>query len=71
MSPELLEGKPYDYMTDLWSLGCIIFEVLTGETPFYTNSIIHLAKLIKHRNIKWPSFLSPDCVSFLDVSNFF
>lgn len=61
MSPELLDGKPYDYMADLWSLGCILYELVAGETPFFTHSIIHLARLIKHRNIKWPSYLSPEC----------
>lgn len=68
MSPELLEGKPYDHLADLWSLGCIIYESLAGEPPFYTSSILHLVRLIRHGRIKWPSFLTPECYSFLDVS---
>uniref|UniRef100_A0A336MIK8 non-specific serine/threonine protein kinase n=1 Tax=Culicoides sonorensis TaxID=179676 RepID=A0A336MIK8_CULSO len=66
MSPELLEGKPYDHLADLWSLGCIIYEALAGEPPFYTTSILHLVRLIRHGRIKWPSFLSQECYSFLD-----
>lgn len=70
MSPELLEGKPYDHLADLWSLGCIIYESLAGEPPYYTTSIVYLVKLIKHGRIKWPSFLSQECYSFLDVSTY-
>lgn len=68
MSPELLECKPYDYMSDLWSLACIIYEILVGEPPFYTKNILELGRLIRYGNIKYPSFLSTECHSFLDVS---
>lgn len=34
MALEVLEGKPYDYTVDYWSLGCMLFEALVGYTPF-------------------------------------
>lgn len=34
MSPEQIEGKNLDYRADIYSLGCVIFEFLTGRTPF-------------------------------------
>lgn len=67
MAPELIDELPYDYNADLWSLGCIIYELLMGSPPFCTNSILHLIRKIKTEQIKWPTFLSPDCISFLKV----
>ena len=34
MAPEVIRGEPYDGRCDWWSIGCIIFECLYGETPF-------------------------------------
>lgn len=34
MAPEVLRGEEYDYTVDYWSLGCMLFESLTGFPPF-------------------------------------
>jgi serine/threonine protein kinase len=34
MSPEVLQGKGYDWKSDVWSLGCISYELCMLRSPF-------------------------------------
>ncbi|XP_062507708.1 serine/threonine-protein kinase 36-like [Corticium candelabrum] len=65
MSPELVQEKPYDHNSDLWSLGCILYELFAGTPPFYTNSIVKLVNMIVKNAIKWPSNISALFKDFL------
>ncbi|NXM70166.1 STK36 kinase, partial [Serilophus lunatus] len=65
MSPELVEERPYDHTADLWSVGCILYELFVGTPPFYTKSIFQLISLIIKDPVKWPTTMSPVFKSFL------
>ncbi|KAK9503995.1 hypothetical protein O3M35_010443 [Rhynocoris fuscipes] len=65
MAPELMEESPYDHNVDLWSLGCIAYEMLVGTPPFNTTSLLHLISLIRNESIKWPENISNNCQTLL------
>ncbi len=48
MSPEQCAGGSVDHRTDIYSLGCVLFESLTGTPPFIGENA--LATMIKHQN---------------------
>ena len=35
MSPECIREQPYDWSSDVWSLGCLLYELITLRSPFY------------------------------------
>jgi serine/threonine-protein kinase ULK/ATG1 len=39
MAPEVLDGDLYNHKADVWSLGCLFFELVTGFPPFTGNNI--------------------------------
>lgn len=50
MSPEIFKNKPYSYKSDVWALGCVLYELTTLNHAFDANSLNGLAqKIIKGR----------------------
>ncbi len=50
MSPEIFKNKPYSYKSDVWALGCLLYEMTTLTHAFDANSLNGLAqKIVKGR----------------------
>jgi serine/threonine-protein kinase len=53
MSPEQARGKPADHRTDIWSFGCIMYEMLTGKFPFEGETAADTLARIIERQPNW------------------
>jgi YVTN family beta-propeller protein len=65
-SPEQIQGQAVDARSDVYSLGCVMFEALTGQPPYERGD--HVAKLFAHVNDPPPTVteLAPDLPAELD-----
>ena len=65
-SPEVWDDKPYDNKSDIWSLGCVTYEMLTLHPPFRAESMDGLyQKVIKGQYSKINSRYSNDIAEII------
>ena len=53
LAPELAKGKPATVQSDIYSLGIVFYEMLTGDVPFHGDTAVEIA--IKHMHEEIPS----------------
>lgn len=66
MAPEIMQLHKYDAKADLWSVGAILFQLVTGRTPFTGNNQIQLLQnIMKSTELQFPpdvKDMSPECI---------
>ena len=66
LSPEQAKGKPVDGRSDLFSLGSLLYECLTGQSAFSGTSVMEIGAQIIHVSPKAPSQVNPRVSEELD-----
>ena len=57
MAPEIIKKKKYNNKADIWSIGIIFYELLTGKNPYNVRNFDDLVDFINKKNIKIPKNL--------------
>lgn len=53
MPPEIINQEKYDSKVDIWSAGVVIFIMLYGKPPFYSEDKEEVYRQIKSKEINW------------------
>lgn len=59
MAPEQLRGQPVDARTDIYALGVVLYQALTGECPFVAETPLAVALMHIHNPLRPPRALNP------------
>ncbi|XP_059712282.1 serine/threonine-protein kinase Nek4 isoform X4 [Haemorhous mexicanus] len=68
MSPELFSNKPYNYKSDVWALGCCVYEMATLKHAFNAKDMNSLAyRIIEGKLPPMPKDYSPQLVEIIQT----
>lgn len=65
LAPEMIARLPYGLCVDWWSLGTLLYEMLTGLPPFYDSNLHIMYEKIVRSKLHIPQYLSQSCQSLL------
>jgi len=66
LAPEVLKGQGHGVAVDWWSLGTLMFEMLTGLPPFYSQNLNIMYQKILNGDLRFPSYISPEAQGLLE-----
>ena len=65
MAPEMIKGEQYDQGADWWSVGILMYDMLTGGPPFTSPNRATLQKQICTQKFRFPRYLTTEAVSLM------
>ena len=65
LAPEIIKEEGHDEKVDIWCIGVLLFELLTGNVPFLGNDIDTLKENILHLRIAWPKDINNDAKNLI------
>lgn len=65
MCPEILKREGHNHMVDYYTLGALLFEMLTGFPPHYTNNKTEMTRRILESDLTFPQSMNPLAVDLM------
>jgi len=66
MAPEQVDGRTVDARTDVYAAGVVLYECLTGRTPFESNTTLEVVTAVLRRPVLPIKVVRPSCPASLD-----
>ncbi|KAE8886739.1 hypothetical protein PF002_g8303 [Phytophthora fragariae] len=65
LAPEILRGQEYGTASDWWAFGAVLYELLTGLPPWYSQNPEEMCKHVLQTPLLLPNFISPEAKDLL------
>ena len=65
LAPEIIKEEGHDEKVDIWCIGVLLFELITGNVPFQGNDLESLKENILHLRIAWPKDINTDAKNLI------
>ncbi|KAF8939277.1 hypothetical protein BGZ47_008233 [Haplosporangium gracile] len=65
LAPEILRAAEYSYAVDWWSLGTLLYEMLSGITPFWAENHAQMYQRVLEDDLEFPMDIDQDAASFI------
>ena len=67
LAPEIIQNKGASKSSDIYAIGAVLYEFLTGQPPYYNEDIPKLYRNIKEGKLTYPNNISKEAKNLMSV----